>query len=164
MIRIRSFSKDLLLAGVRIGYILASEDIIQRLSNRYMFSDGNAPVIVNAAIKRFLADPIPVLSGIKVYCEERKKHSINILDRMGLFDTVVKPEACYYLLAKAKPSMGSWEVFTRLLDNGLNIVPGVLFGLPKHEAWLRICFARDIETLDIGLAKIASTFQENDEI
>lgn len=159
VIRIKSLSKDLLFAGFRIGYIIAHPNIIKRLSNRYMLSDGNAPFVTNKAIVKYLDESEITSSQIREFCQQRYAYMHKALLATDLFSVVSKPQACYYLLAKTKLQMSSWDMFIHLLNNGVNIVPGVLFGLPDNEPWIRLCFARDIFTIDHGIKVITTAMQ-----
>ena len=68
---------------------------------------------------------------------------------------VIQPEGCYYLLAKLDYA-SSWGLFEHVLNAGVNVVPGNLFGLGNrtNQSWLRLCCLRDDATLNAGLARI----------
>jgi aspartate/methionine/tyrosine aminotransferase len=153
VIRIRSFSKDLLLAGFRTGYIIASPELIEMFSRRYAFSDGNAPVTVNEAILQYVKTP-NLMSEISKVVHARVKSTFKELALCPRIEHLISPEACYYILVKIDYPGTSWNLFDYLLRSGVNVVPGVLFGIDDHEPWIRICCARTDEVLISGLARL----------
>jgi len=88
--------------------------------------------------------------------EQLKKHR-------GVYD-IILPEACYYMFVQFKFASGSLELYKGLLyEELINVVPGVVFGMPEKEAWIRICFAREHNLLVEGLRRINSILQRHSE-
>ncbi len=161
VIRIRSFSKDFLLAGFRIGYIVASAELIEVFSRRYAFSDGNAPTVVNRAILHGInaANFLPFASKVA----HAKVHStLRELALCPRIEHVISPEACYYILLKIEYHGTSWDLFDYLLQSGVNTVPGVLFGIDNREPWIRICCARTDKDLIAGLERLRQALSKLD--
>jgi aspartate/methionine/tyrosine aminotransferase len=150
VIRINSFSKSLLLAGARIGYIVAPAALIQRYLHLYAFSDGNAPTIANQIVLARLGDN-ECWSEIRASATHNAAATLVALRDHRRITHVVTPEACYYILIRVAGARDSWSLFQHLLTAGVNVVPGDLFGLPGDEGWLRICCAREPEVLQAGL-------------
>ena len=67
---------------------------------------------------------------------------------------IINPEACYYIFLKTDYRGGSWRLFRYLLQKGVNVVPGVLFGIDEREPWIRIGCGHEDDTLDRGLARL----------
>lgn len=155
VIRVNGFSKNFLLAGLRTGYIIANPQIIQRCAGRYTFSDGNAPTIVNPAIVECLRTP-SLLPFITEVTGSLVGMALAYVAECPSVQQIITPESCFYIFLKVKYDAGSWQLFERLLQGGVNIVPGVLFGVPDKEAWIRICCARHPEELDAGMVQLQS--------
>jgi aspartate/methionine/tyrosine aminotransferase len=155
VIRIRSLSKNFLLAGVRIGYIVASPQLIKIFSNSFSFSDGNAPRIANEVIIKYLNN-----SQLMPFISKVTNHKVEItlkkLAECGSILSVVKPEACFYIFLKINYSNNSWMLFKELISQGINVVPGCLFGV--HSApWIRLCCGREDQILIDHLDKLSKT-------
>lgn len=153
LIRLQSLSKTALLAGYRAGYIVAGPSIIEQISRRYAFSDANAPVVVNEAILTYL-ERTTTLDRIATISREKVANTIQFLQSCKGVQTVITPQACYYIFLKVDYSGGSWQLFRHLLDSGVNVVPGVLFGLNDADAWIRICCVRPEAELAEGLDRL----------
>jgi len=156
LIRIIGFSKNALLAGYRIAYIVADPDIIRVLSELYAFSDANAPVVANDALLSYLERPeiVPLVSRVS---RNMVNSAIEVLRRFPKVEHIIEPEACYYAFVKINYDRGSWQLFRHFLQAGVNVVPGTLFGINDRESWIRICCARGEKELHdaLGLLRIA---------
>ena len=58
------------------------------------------------------------------------------------------------MFVKVNFAMSSWNLFEYLLEKGVNITPGELFGIQSNEEWIRICFCREEVDLVEGLSRI----------
>jgi aspartate aminotransferase len=153
LIRIQSLSKTLLLAGYRAGYIVADGKIIKCLSDHYAFSDANAPIVFNDALSSYLRAPETILRLTEISRAKVRK-SIEALQSMLRVQHIIEPQACYYIFFKVDYHGGSWNLFHHLLKGGVNVVPGVLFGINERESWIRIGCGHDDNRLDEGLARL----------
>jgi aspartate/methionine/tyrosine aminotransferase len=158
VIRINSFSKSLLLAGVRLGYVVGSPAMIQQLSTRYAFSDGNAPTIANRVLAGSLNDS-QTWSRIAALARSSTERTLGRLAAMDGVVQVVHPEACYYVLFRTANAGSSWSTFEQCLASGVNVVPGELFGFAPSANWLRICCAREEAVLDQGLDRLSESLK-----
>jgi len=159
LIRIVGLSKNLLLAGFRIAYLVAERHIVKELSERFSFSDANAPTIINDALidliqKKSIFDDASKFSAHTVY------KALNFLRSTPNVQHVISPEACYYIFIKANYKEGSWKLFEYFLNYGVDTLPGVLFGLSEEEPWFRICCGRGDEELAKGLKRLRVALEE----
>jgi aspartate/methionine/tyrosine aminotransferase len=150
VIRIRSLSKNFLLAGIRVGYIVASPQLIKIFSDSFSFSDGNAPCIANEIIIKHLNDPL-LMPFISKVTRHKVELALKKLEECNSIVSVVKPDACFYIFLKVNYDNDSWSLFKELISKGINVLPGSLFGV--HSApWIRLCCGREdhllIEYLD----------------
>jgi len=153
LVRIQSLSKTLLLAGFRAGYIIADGKMIENLSSHYAFSDANAPLVFNDALINYFQTS-EALSYITQVARDKVRASIEVLQSMPKVKHIINPEGCYYIFLKLDFNGGSWNLFNYLLQKGVNVVPGVLFGVDDRESWIRIGCGHDDDTLDEGLARL----------
>jgi len=157
VIRIKSFAKDLNLAGIRLGYTIADPALISALNYMTPILDGNPPTIAIRAITAHFHE---------LFCGADQNHNIQYelnhkkiqesfnslkvaIVKADVAKEIVFPEACYYLLVKLKSDKSSDQFFLDLINNTGNIVvPGTVFGYPIDECWVRICFARETFSLE----------------
>ena len=164
VIRIRTFSKDPNLAGYRLGYIVAPPSIISKLKKLAPLLYGNPNVMALRAVLTELQIKNGHFSNEDY--TETIAYNYSLMKRMRDFlytnllasrfvDTVILPDACYYMLARLDYPKGSSDFSNALLKYELlDVVPGTLFGLPEQETWIRMCFARDQKFLEKALAKL----------
>jgi aspartate/methionine/tyrosine aminotransferase len=165
VVRIRTFSKDPNLAGYRLGYLLADADVLDRLKAVVPVLYGNPTVMATRAIIADFrmrngeiqddGDYAKVNSENFTRMRESRDYLYNALTEWDRVAEVILPDACYYMFVRFHFAGTGPELFRGLLSEQLlNVVPGVVFGAPEDEAWVRICFARSIETLRDGLDRI----------
>lgn len=163
VIRIRTFSKDPNLSGYRLGYILGSRKIITQLKRLAPVIYGNPNVMALRAVYAEICikneklrdlDYSETCNRNKQLLKQSRDFLYERLNRHCRVQTVILPEACYYMFAKFDFKSGSLE-FTRMLleQELLDVVPGTVFGMQNSECWIRMCFARDIKFLECALAK-----------
>lgn len=128
---VTSASKDLSLAGERIGYILLGPGIAERddLRNALIMANRilgfvNAPAIM----QRVLAECIHCSVDMKIY---RKRRDLlrGILDEAGL--TYAPPEGTFYLFVKT-PIADDIAFCNALVQERILTVPGTGFGWPGY--------------------------------
>lgn len=164
VIRIRTFSKDPNFAGYRVGYFLGSAHILERFKTIAPIMYGNPTVMATRAIT---AD-FMIKNGKLVDADYARTTTDNLaamtrardflyaqLKAWSRVEDVILPDACYYMFVQFDFAAGSRVLCHRLLaDELLNVVPGTVFGVPERAAWVRICFARSLDTLSDAIGRI----------
>ena len=153
---VTSFSKDLSLAGERLGYIAANPNMADGktfmdglvLSNRIL-GFVNAPALMQRAVKNSLRQTV----DISVY-KRRRDRLYNALTSFGY--ECVKPEGAFYLFPKA-PIEDDVEFVGRLQEKLILTVPGKGFGCP---GFFRIAYCVSDETIEGALAGFEQGIKE----
>ena len=147
---VTSFSKDLGLAGERIGYVAIHPDAVHRedLSAAFAFSlralgQVNAPALLQRATKDLIDLP---RDAVRDYYRERRDLVATALDEAG-FETPPL-EGAFSAFPKS-PDADDLVFCRRMLERGLVVVPGSAFGTAGH---FRISYAVDDDVLERGLA------------
>jgi aspartate/methionine/tyrosine aminotransferase len=165
VVRIRTFSKDPNLAGYRLGYLLGDAGVLDRVKRVVPVLYGNPTVMATRAIVADFrmrngeieddGDYATVNSANFTRMKESRDYLYDALTEWDRVAEVILPDACYYMFVRFHFDGTGPELFRRLLSEQLlNVVPGVVFGAPEDEAWVRICYARSIETLRDGLDRL----------
>ncbi|HHX88095.1 MAG TPA: histidinol-phosphate transaminase [Firmicutes bacterium] len=124
VVSIRTFSKIYGLAGLRIGYAIASEKIASELNRiREPF---NVNSLAQAAALAALADEKHLQNSLSLV-REGKRQLARGLAELGL--TPVPSEANFYFVDIKADSQ---KVFERLLQRGVIIRTGEVFGYPTY--------------------------------
>ncbi|HPQ27160.1 MAG TPA: pyridoxal phosphate-dependent aminotransferase, partial [Desulfobacteraceae bacterium] len=143
-ILVTSFSKDLSLAGERIGYIAVNPDILNKniimdaliLCNRIL-GYVNAPALMQRLIPSFLNDSVDIADY------ERKRDRLSEGLKEAGYDFNM-PGGTFYLFPKA-PIPDDVEFVRALQEENILTVPGSAFGGPGH---FRIAYCVDDRTIE----------------
>ena len=116
LVILRTFSKAFSLAGVRMGYLLGSEDVLRE------FKKVRQPYSVDAvsqAIARVVyANRAEFERGIELIIDERAR----LLEELGAMEGVEAfPSAANYILFRLSPGHDAGRVWQQLLDAGVLI-------------------------------------------
>ena len=146
----RSFSKDLGLAGERIGYLALHPSLTDSDTERALELCQRALGFVNApaTMQRMLLH-LPSWDVDAAPAQERRDHAITHARDAGM--DFVHPQGGLYLWIRSPWRDGL--AFTQALAERLVIVaPGVGFGSPEH---FRVCFTAPREHVERAMATMA---------
>jgi aspartate aminotransferase len=156
-IHITSHSKDLGLAGERIGYVVLSPRAAGRelLAQAFAFCNRvlgfvNAPALMQRVLPLVLDQPGGRVD-VEVYAR-RCRRMAEGLRALGF--AVLPPQAGFFLFPGLPPALrdpqgGDVALTERLLAERTIVVPGTAFGVPGH---LRLSMAADDAAVDGALA------------
>jgi aspartate aminotransferase len=146
-IRVTSHSKDLSLAGERIGYIAVNPfcEEVDELMAALVFANRtlgfvNAPALMQRLVGSFQKNSIK----IEEY-EEKRNLLYDSLKSFGY--QVIKPQGAFYLFPKA-PIDDDVEFVRELQSKRILTVPGTGFGKPGY---FRIAYAVETKTIEGAL-------------
>lgn len=125
----RSFSKALMLAGLRLGYILSNEKVIQDLSKIHNFKSVN--VLAQVAGTEVLKD----IKHVQKYVNEAKKSVLLLANELQKLDFEVLPTNAGFLIFKHKV-LGHKTVLTELEKEKVFVRD--LSSMPNLEGFLRM--------------------------
>jgi len=153
---VTSFSKDLSLAGERIGYIAVNPQMTEKgtiasgliLCNRIL-GFVNAPALMQRLIKSLLNDSI----DIGLYKQKRDTLSKGLKEAGYDFNV---PEGAFYLFPKS-PVSDDVEFVRALQEENILTVPGSAFGGPGH---FRIAYCVEDKTIEKALPGFARVMQK----
>jgi aspartate aminotransferase len=141
----QSFSKSHAMTGFRIGYVVSSPDIIEKMSKLQSLALTNvSEPIQYVAMKALEADTTDNTKTIKDRLESiLKKARTMQLD-------FVEPDGAMYLFAKVRQeNFDSVDFTNKLLDTGVAIAPGEGFG--NYHGFIRISACQPEDTLNQGM-------------
>ncbi|GAL16131.1 valine-pyruvate aminotransferase [Vibrio astriarenae] len=155
------------LPGVRCGIIIANEEITQALSNMngiISLSPGSVgPAVVKHMIDK--GDLLPLSTEIiKPFYQQKSQRAIELLQR-SIQDPrfrIHKPEGAIFLwLWFDELPITTMELYKRLKQRGVLIVPGEYFFIGQESSWehshqcLRMNYVQDDEKLQKGIEILA---------
>lgn len=160
LITVRSFSKEYAMTGWRVGYIVASEDIIHIFAKTHDVLTGCVPKISQRAAEVAISGPQAIVSEYKDVLTRRRQIVRKALDTMSDSLTYIMPQGAYYIFPKYKANLPSMELSEVLLRKArVAVVPGVVFG-EAGEGHIRISFAVDDAVLMEGMKRLVRFFKD----
>ena len=130
---IHSFSKTFSIPGYRIGYVIASRDIIREVARYIQASYTGLPKPIQAAALKALSLRDEIVDTVKSIYMQRirafRSHAKGILD-------FKEPDGGIYIFARTKPIVDDVSLVYRLADYGVGVFPGTAFG-SSYRGFLR---------------------------
>ena len=130
---IHSFSKTFSIPGYRVGYIIASRDIIKEAARYVQASYTGLPKPIQAAALKALMLRDEIIDTVKSIYMQRirafKSHAEGILD-------FKEPDGGIYIFARTVPPVDDVSLVYKLADYGVGVFPGTAFG-SSYRGFLR---------------------------
>jgi len=162
MIATFSFSKKYAMTGWRVGYVYASEPLLDHIMKIHDAAAICAPTLSQHAALAALQGPQDCVDEIRSALRKRRDLTCKRLDQMNEFFDYVKPQGAYYLMARYKvPGVDSMEFSLRLLREAHVItIPGAAFG-PAGENHIRLSFGGTESEINEAFDRIERWFSTN---
>lgn len=162
-----SFSKEYAMTGWRVGYMVASEAVLQEALKVHDAFVICAPTISQyAALVAITQQPMVTDSvhnpNIKEMLNERRDIMCRELDKLPELFSYTRPVGSYYILARYHTiELSSWEFAKQLLYEAKVItVPGEAFG-PNGQHHIRFSFGGTPNDITTAFQRIANWYQTN---
>ncbi len=160
-ITINSFSKRYAMTGWRVGYAVATKEIIR---NMMKISGNNlscpCSVSQQAAIAA-LKSSSNIIKKMNLEYEKRRNFIVTELNKIkGI--SCKKPEGAFYVFVNIKETgRSSEQIYDELLTKGgVVVIPGSAFG-KQGEGYIRIAYTLPIDKLGKALDRIKKVIQKN---
>jgi aspartate aminotransferase len=148
------FSKTFTMTGWRIGYIIASKDLVEKITKLNQITINNVPVFIQEAGLKALEIGDKLSGEVKKEYQERAKIACKTLAKAGLSFSM--PEAPFYVFPK-RPGLNSEKFTLDLLDKGVAVAPGTAFG--DYREHFRISLTAPKEQIKVGLEIISEALE-----
>jgi len=159
---INSFSKYFSMTGWRLGWLVASREVVAEIDKLAQNLFIAAPTLAQyAALAAFKPETIAELEQRRITFQQRRDYLLPELQKLG-FKISQNPEGAFYLYADCTAwGMSSTELADRLLEEaGVGITPGNDFGDFRAEEHVRIAYTTSLEKLKEAVRRIAD-FRES---
>ncbi|MCC6059550.1 MAG: pyridoxal phosphate-dependent aminotransferase [Thermofilum sp.] len=160
VVYVSGFSKTWALTGLRLGYVVAREEVIRALDvfATNMYSCPPAP-LQYAALKALELGT----SWFKSYLEEYRRRRDAAVEELGRIPgvRVVRSRGAFYLFPNVRELMGRLRVGSTdelarriLFEAGVVLLPGTAFPLRGGDGYLRVSYVLPIERIREGFRRV----------
>ena len=162
VITCNSLSKTYSITGWRLGYLIAPAPVAEAAKKVHDFLTVGAPAPLQEAAVAGLNFPESYYDELRALYTEKRNHFLAGLDRIGLKHNV--PQGTYFVMVDigAFLDLPQFQGFSDLefcewmiTDIGVAAVPGSSFFREKVNNLIRLHFAREKETLDEVIRRLA---------
>lgn len=160
VILVRSFSKELSISGLRVGYVYTNSALIDDIASVHLAMNMTASVLSQKLAIELLRRNDTI--QLRIRNEYAKRWSVvsSFLDRRSSVFEYVKPSAGFCVFPRYHIRMPSMELFEILLQRyHVAVRPGIEFGM-GGEYHIRISFAYPVAHVIKGLKRLDEFFQK----
>ncbi len=144
------YSKSHAMTGFRIGYVIASTELIKGFLKVHQYT-----VTSTSTISQYAALEAEefTYSDMVETLKTRRDYVTDTLDHLGI--EYIQPEGAFYVFYNiSSTGLTSLEYCKQLLqDYGVALIPGEYF-LGHHNAYVRLSYAADLTTLKKAMTQI----------
>lgn len=137
---VRGFSKSLGVAGWRIGYVFANDDLLSRIAYYHKILYTCAPTPFQVALRE---------AGWSVDRSTVEAMAANmrfVYNALHRHYEISRPEGGYFMFPRAPHGMTGTDIFLQGIERGLGLMPGNFFS--KEDTHFRLTYAASLEVLD----------------
>jgi len=139
-----------LFPGLRIGWIIASSQVIKRLAKARQFDDMHASTLSQEIITEFYQRNLMDrhLAALRKAYKNKRDIMIGALEKhCSAFMSWNRPEGGFYIWCRLKAGLRSSEILADLPQRKVSILPGGAFfpRIEDGESWLRLNFTYENE-------------------
>jgi len=146
--------------GLRLGWIRADHELIQRVGRMRFASDLGTPILDQLIVLQLLADYERILADRREYLRAGRDHLVRRLrDAFPTWEVPVPDGGLTLWVGLGAPVSSSLALASRA--HGLVIVPGPRFGMDGvFERFIRIPFSHPPEAIDRAVDALVAAWRE----
>ncbi|MFQ6050509.1 MAG: pyridoxal phosphate-dependent aminotransferase [Candidatus Hydrothermarchaeota archaeon] len=159
-ITVNAFSKTYAMTGWRIGYLAASEELMEEILKIHQYTSVCASSISQFAALAALNGPQDFVYQMKEDFLKRRNLMLTKINEIEGF-SCMKPKGAFYVFVNAKAlGMLSTSLADYIFeDAGVLTVPGIAFG-KNGEGYLRISYATSMDKISLALDLIKKSIEK----
>ena len=158
---ISSFSKTFSMAGMRIGWLIASQGAIRKLRRYHMFTTTVANTPCQWAGVAALKGDRTFIDGIIETYRKRRNRLVELVEQTPFLEGYM-PEGAFYLFPSLPEGINGNNVALRMLrETGVCAIAGDTFGESCRNA-LRFSYATSIEQIERAFERIIPWMAKQD--
>ena len=149
------FSKAYAMTGMRLGYALGPQEVIDAMNRIHQYTMLSAPTTAQAAAMEAINSCEPAVEKMRQAFDRRRQFVISRFNELGM--DCFEAKGAFYVFPKCPPGWEDDEEFAEALihEERVALVPGRVFG-DGGEGHLRVSYASGMDDLKTALTRIES--------
>ena len=148
VITINAVSKTFSMTGWRIGYVAAKKEYTEQMIKVHQYVQACANSIAQKAAYAAVSGPMDSVYTMRDEFKARRDMLVEGLNSIGL--KCESPKGAFYAFPEVPEGTTSAEVASKLISNGVIVVPGTAFG-DRGEGHIRLSYASSMDNLKQAL-------------
>jgi aspartate aminotransferase len=145
VITVNATSKSYAMTGWRLGYVAARAEYIGQMLKVHQYIQACANSVAQKAAYAAVTGPKDSVNAMKEEFRKRRDVLVKGLNELGM--ECALPKGAFYAFPKVSDSA---EVASKLISNGVIVVPGTAFG-SEGEGYIRISYAASMKDIEKAL-------------
>jgi aspartate aminotransferase len=145
VITVNATSKSYAMTGWRLGYVAARAEYIGQMLKVHQYIQACANSVAQKAAYAAVTGPKDSVNAMKVEFRKRRDVLVKGLNELGM--ECALPKGAFYAFPKVSDSA---EVASKLISNGVIVVPGTAFG-SEGDGYIRISYAASMKDIEKAL-------------
>jgi aspartate aminotransferase len=146
VITVNATSKSYAMTGWRLGYVAARKDYIDQMLKVHQYIQACANSIAQKAAYAAVTGPKDSVNVMRGEFRKRRDVLVKGLNELGMECTL--PKGAFYAFPKVSNSA---DVASKLISNGIIVVPGTAFG-SEGDGYIRISYAASMKDIEKALS------------
>ena len=145
VITVNATSKSYAMTGWRLGYVAARAEYIGQMLKVHQYIQACANSVAQKAAYAAVTGPKDSVNAMKEEFRKRRDVLVKGLNELGM--ECALPKGAFYVFPKVSDSA---QVASKLISNGVIVVPGTAFG-SEGDGYIRISYAASMKDIEKAL-------------
>ena len=145
VITVNATSKSYAMTGWRLGYVAARSEYVNQMLKVHQYIQACANSVAQKAAYAAVSGPKDSVNIMREEFRKRRDVLIKGLNELGM--ECALPKGAFYAFPKVSDSV---EVASKLISNGIIVVPGTAFG-SEGDDYIRISYAASMKDIEKAL-------------
>lgn len=146
VITVNATSKSYAMTGWRLGYVAARKEYVGQMLKVHQYIQACANSIAQKAAYAAVTGPKDSVNAMREEFRKRRDILVKGLNELGMECSL--PKGAFYAFPKVSDSA---DVASKLISNGVIVVPGTAFG-SEGDGYIRISYAASMKDIEKALS------------
>jgi len=146
VITVNATSKSYAMTGWRLGYVAGRTEYISQMLKVHQYMQACANSVAQKAAYAAVVGPKDSVNAMREEFRKRRDVLVNGINKLGM--ECAFPKGAFYAFPKVSDSA---TVVSKLISNGVIVVPGIAFG-SEGDGYMRISYSASMKAIEKALS------------